>query len=140
MNIVKYFAFFLRLPEFRPPGQNFGKRVFTRSILLALRTKKKKVLQVVLFVLQAAPALTKTQCFLDQIAHISAYGKARTSHESSPKSSDSDFKDDLNSFQNCLMLAPVTVQSSRCPPSHSFSRMFQNLIKGGRCSPTRLAQ
>ena len=33
---------FLRLPEIRPPGQNFGKRVFTRSIFLALRAKKKK--------------------------------------------------------------------------------------------------
>ena len=72
--------------------------------------------------------ITKTQYLFDQIAHISAYDKARTSHESSPKSSDSDFSDDLNSFQNWLMLAPVTVQSSPCPPCNSYLRIFQNLI------------
>ena len=73
--------------------------------------------------------ITKTQYLFDQIAHISAYDKARTSHESSPKSSDSNFSDDLNSFQNFLMLAPVTVQSSRCPPCNSFSRIFQSLTR-----------
>ena len=72
--------------------------------------------------------ITKIQYFFDQIAHISAYDKARTSHESSLKISDSAFSDGLNSFQNCLMLAPVTVQSSPCPPCNSFSRIFQNLV------------
>ena len=72
--------------------------------------------------------ITKTQYLFDQIAHISAYDKARTSHESSLKGSDSTFSDGLNSFQNCSMMAPVTVQSSSCPPCHSFSRIFQNLI------------
>ena len=31
--------FFTPYPEFRPSGQNFGKRIFTRSIFLALRAK-----------------------------------------------------------------------------------------------------
>ena len=77
--------------------------------------------------------ITKTQYLFDQIAHISAYDKARTSHESSLKGSDSTFSDGLNSFQNCSMMAPVTVQSSSCPPCNSFSRIFQNLILAHYC-------
>ena len=33
------FYFFTPYPKFRPSGQNFGKRIFTRSIFLALRAK-----------------------------------------------------------------------------------------------------
>ena len=53
--------------------------------------------------------ITKNQYLLDQIAHISAYDKARIDHECSSKSSDSAFSDGLTSFQNCVMLAPAKV-------------------------------
>jgi len=80
--------------------------------------------------------ITKIQYFLDQIAHISAYDKAKIGHESSLKSSDSAFSDGLTSFQNCFMLALVTVQFSPCPPCNSFSRIFHKLINALTRNPT----
>ena len=65
---------------------------------------------------------------VNQKRHNSGYDKARISHESSPKSSDSAFSDGLNSFKKCMMSGPVTVQLSTCPPCNSFSRIFQKLI------------
>ena len=42
--------------------------------------------------------IVKTLIFLNQKRHNSGYDKARISHESSPKSSDSAFSDGLTSF------------------------------------------
>ena len=70
----------------------------------------------------------KTLICVNKKRHNSGYDKARITHESSPKSSDSAFSDGLTSFQNCMVSAPVTVQFSPCPPCNSFSRIFQKLI------------
>ena len=77
--------------------------------------------------------IVKTLILVNQKRHNSGYDKARIAHESSPKNSYSAFSNGFNSFQNWLMLAPVTVQLSPCPPCNSFSRIFQNLITGVTC-------
>ena len=51
------FYFFTPYPKFRPSGQNFGKRIFTRSILLVLRNKIYFCHPVGYFRHPAAPAL-----------------------------------------------------------------------------------
>ena len=71
----------------------------------------------------------KILIFVNQKRHNSAYNKAKIGHESSLKSSVSDFSDGLTSFQGIMIFTPVTVQFSPCPPCNSFSRIIQNLIK-----------
>ena len=72
--------------------------------------------------------LTKINVFLDQIAHISAYDKARIVHESSLKSSVSAFSGGLTSFQNSMISTPIKIQFSQCPPCNSFARTYQLII------------
>ena len=50
--------------------------------------------------------ITKNQHFLDQIAHILVFDKARIAHESSLKSSVFAFSGGLTSFQNFMIFTP----------------------------------
>ena len=72
--------------------------------------------------------LTKINVFLDQIAHISVYDKARIVHESSLKSSVSAFSGGLTSFQNSMISTPIKIQFGQCPPCNSFARKYRHLI------------
>ena len=66
--------------------------------------------------------ITKNQYFVDPTAHISAYDKAEIDHESSLKSSVSEFEDGLTSFQDFMVFMPVKVQFRPCPLCNSFSQ------------------
>ena len=70
----------------------------------------------------------KSQFFFDRTANFSACDKAKIAHESSLKSSVFEVKDSFTSFQDFMISMPVEVQSSPCPLSNSFSRIYQHLI------------